>query len=80
MGKPSRASFEAGLTRSAQGVCPILMGQPRPRTVPGTPAARGPARWPGRGLPSGPRYIRSVAAFGAISRKSTVTTSRESAR
>ena len=45
IGKPSRASRAAGRTSSAQGVLPKrAWASPRPRTVPGTPAAQAPAR------------------------------------
>ncbi len=75
-GKPRVARSMAGWTRSAHGSRPRRWcASHRPATVPGTPTARMPS-WLelSRISPASSRYIVSVAARGAFSRKSKVVT------
>jgi hypothetical protein len=79
--KPSRASAIAGATSSFHGFLPsFLCSSHSPATAPGTPLARWPVRERSVGLPSLSRNIVSVAAAGAVSRKSSARPLRGSIR
>src|SRR5215469_12878833 len=71
MGKPEEARAIAGCSSSNHGLWPyFLLASSRPRTVPGTPAARQPSTLSFVGFPLASRYMSCVALRGAFSRKS----------
>src|SRR5690348_8987713 len=71
MGNPEEARPMAGCSKSNHGLRPyFLLASSRPRTVPGTPAARQPTRLSLVTLPLASRYMSCDALRGAFSRKS----------